>query len=145
MAKPDPERLAAWRGINTGQARVSAALDAALRAECGLSLTWFELLEAIVTGGPLTIGQLSSAMAANSTTVSRRLDRMQHQGLVERVQDRVDARAVTVSTTAAGRAAYRKAVPAWRRCLQREFAGVLTETDVVALLRIAAKLNPPGN
>ena len=142
MSKPDPERLAAWRGVNTAQARVSAALDSALRAERDLTLSWFELLEALVVSGPKTVGQLARAIAGNGATISRRLDRMQAEDLVERVQDRGDARVIKVSVTAAGRAIYRGAVPTWRRCLQREFAAVLTDTDVVALSRIAAKLNP---
>jgi MarR family transcriptional regulator, organic hydroperoxide resistance regulator len=69
----------------------------------GISLAQFHMLEPL-GGGPLTNRQLADAADVSSPTATRMIDVLSARGLVERVEDPTDRRAVLISLTRAGRA-----------------------------------------
>lgn len=82
---------------------------AAQRADAGeLSLAQFQLVEPLLEG-PLPGARLAEHAAVSAPTASRVLDGLITRGVVERVPDPADRRAVPLRLTAAGRrAAQRK-------------------------------------
>ena len=81
------------------------AIDARLSGH-GLQPGWFDLLSALRrTGAPhrLTPGQLSSSLMLSTGGMTKRLDRMDAAGLVERHPDPTDRRGALVGLTRKGR------------------------------------------
>jgi DNA-binding MarR family transcriptional regulator len=70
----------------------------------GLSLAQYHLLEPLVAG-PSTNRQLAESADVSSPTATRMIDVLVARGLVTRVEDPTDRRAVLISLTPAGRQA----------------------------------------
>lgn len=71
--------------------------------EAGLNSLEWRVLATLSDSGPVPVGQLALEVLAKQPTVSKTLDRLQEQGLVERQADGRDARRSLVAITAAGR------------------------------------------
>lgn len=69
----------------------------------GLTAPRLSALSVIVFGGPLTIGALADAEQVRPPTISRLVQGLERDGLVERVPDPSDGRVHRVRATAAGR------------------------------------------
>lgn len=69
---------------------------------CGLTVAQAATLEALGTSGPLRQGELGRRLGITPSTLTRNLTRLIDAGLIERVSDPGDARAVRVGLTAAG-------------------------------------------
>lgn len=146
MPRLDAERLATWRFVTTGVARLQRAVDAALVNSFGLSLEQFEVLGALQrANGSLRLNDLCDEIAAVPSSLSRRIDRMEESGWVERVrgQHQGDGRAVSIVLTREGRDLWRDANVIYRRMVQNVFARHLSETDLVALGRVFGKVGEP--
>lgn len=72
----------------------------------GLSPSAFDVLATLRRSAPpegLTLGELAARMAVTPPAVTKRVDALTGRGLVERLPDAVDRRAVRARLTAAGR------------------------------------------
>lgn len=143
MPRLDAERITLWRQFCQVSAALQRALDLQLTDEHGLSLAWFDALGAIrAAGGSMRVHELCAELGEVPSSLSRRLDRMEDDGLVGRqhTPQPDDRRAVTVTLTAEGRGLWRDANITYRRFVQEHFARRLTDTDLGALQRIFGKL-----
>jgi DNA-binding MarR family transcriptional regulator len=104
-------------------ARVITKLyDAALRPS-GMGVAQFTLLQALNTAPGMSQKQLAGLLEIDSTTLTRTLQPLRRSGwLRSRVGD--DRREVHLALTAAGKRAYRRALPYWERA-QGEFVRAL--------------------
>jgi DNA-binding MarR family transcriptional regulator len=139
MPRLDAERIALWRQFCTTSARLQREIDRQLTEEEALPLAWFDVLtELRSAGGALRVHELCDALDDVPSSLSRRLARMEGDGLVRRkaTPRTGDRRAVTVTMTAAGRAMWSDANVRYRRLVQQHFAQRLTDTDLVALQRV---------
>ena len=142
-ARPDAERLAVWRSFLESHAALTRLLERELEEERGLPLTWYDVLVQLQeAGGRLRMQELAERVLLHKSSVTRVVDRMEESGLVERVACETDGRSRYAVLTADGRQTLRWAAPVHLRGVQRHFAGNLTDSDVVALARVFAKL--PG-
>jgi DNA-binding MarR family transcriptional regulator len=91
----------------------------------GVSLAQYHLLEPLA-GAPRTNGELAELAGISAPTATRMIDGLLQRGLVTRVEDPTDRRAVVISLSAAGRAAVERK--------EREYDAVRS--------RIAAALEP---
>jgi DNA-binding MarR family transcriptional regulator len=98
----DPERLVA--AIRALLRRFSVAERADVSC-CGLTVAQAAALEALRLEGPQRPGALCRRLGVDASTLTRNVDRLEAAGLVERVADADDGRAVTVQLTADGRRA----------------------------------------
>jgi len=69
----------------------------------GLTAPRLSALSVIVFGGPLTIGALADAEQVRPPTISRLVQGLEREGLVERIPDPSDGRVHRVRATGAGR------------------------------------------
>src|SRR3954451_18209654 len=89
--------------------RVAELLEAGLRpvfAEVGLGNGDFDVLASLRRAGPpfrLSAGELSASTLVTSGAVSKRIDRLEAKGLVERSVNATDARGREIQLTAKGR------------------------------------------
>ena len=143
MPRLDAGRVATWRAFGVVAAEMQRRVDAGLVEDYQLPLVWFEILAALQAGGgSMRVGELCEVLREVPSSLSRRLDRLEEEGFVERVATPTpdDKRAVTVSLTRDGRAEWRDANITYRRMVQQHFANMLTDTDIAALQRIFSKL-----
>jgi DNA-binding MarR family transcriptional regulator len=87
---------------------VAAARRRATTAGVDVSSPGMGVLGALVRSGPQRVSAIAAATGLLGSHVSRELRGLERQGLVARTTDRADGRAVVVSVTTAGRAAYRR-------------------------------------
>ena len=141
--RPDPERLALWNAFLAAHASITAKLAADLQTERDMTLPWFDTLSALAEAGVrLRMRELAERLGVNKSSLSRQIDRMEDDGVVERVDVAGDARGHFATITRDGRDLLRRATPFHLKGVQREFAQHLTDSDVVALQRVLTKLVP---
>jgi len=139
----DAERIALWRALSQSVADVERRLDVGLVAEFGVPLVWFDVLSALQrAGGAERVNRLCDALGEVPSSLSRRIDRMEEAGHVEREHGQADEdrRSVVIVLTRDGRALWRDANVVYRRLLQQHFAAPLTGTDLLAMQRVVGKL-----
>jgi len=108
-----------------------------LMAPCGLRVTQFSLLRTLARSGTsLRISELANLTLIDRTALSRNLDPLSAQGLVEIVPGD-DARTREVRLTRAGRSALAKAMPLWQRA-QVEVAQRIGDRKIDALVGLLA-------
>jgi DNA-binding MarR family transcriptional regulator len=93
---------------------VARRFDAALRP-LGLTSGQFSLLMSLNRPQAASIGDVSSLLAMDRTTLTANLKPLERRGLVTVIVDDADKRTRRLTLTPAGRALLRSAVPAWRR------------------------------
>jgi len=115
-----------------------------LQTERGLPLGWYDVLVQLhEAGGALRMHELSVRLVVNKSSLTRLVDRMQEHGLVERQLCEDDGRGVQAVLTREGREELRRCAPTHMRGVQEHFAQYLTDSDVIALQRVFAKLPGP--
>lgn len=115
--------------INAGRA-VEQRLDEAL-ARVGLSLTKFGALTHLVEAGePLNLSECAKKMTCVRSNITQLMDRLEADGLVRRVEDPQDRRAVRAEVT--------------RRGAERQAAGAKEVAKVQAMLAKTLKGRDQG-
>ncbi|GGL70778.1 MarR family transcriptional regulator [Deinococcus aerolatus] len=106
-ARPDldPEPMLTVIAVQRTSGRLYARLEAFL-AQYDLTPAAFDVLATLRRSAPaqgLTLGDLGALMAVTPPAVTKRVDALTGRGLVERVPDAVDRRAIRARLTAPGR------------------------------------------
>lgn len=104
--------------------------------ESGVSPARLAALSVLVFGGPRTISELAHSEAVTLPTISRIVQGLERQGLVERTPHPVDGRSTTIAATAAGLALMETARGRRVEQLARRLARL--SADDLAKLREAA-------
>jgi len=139
--RPDPERLAVWQSLLDAHASVTARLARELEVDHDMPFIWYQVLGRLhAAGGQLRMSELARRATINKSSLSRIIDRLEDAGYVERAPSPDDARGQVAVLQRRGVEAWRAATPTYLRGVQREFASHLTESDVVALARVFAKV-----
>jgi DNA-binding MarR family transcriptional regulator len=144
MPRLDAERIDLLRSLCQTTTAITRRIDADLLAEYDMPLAWFDVMTALQrAGGSLRVSEICHLLDEIPSSLSRRLDRMEHEGHVERepTPTAQDRRAVTVHLTRDGRLFWRDANVIYRRAVQRHFAVVVTDSDINALQRLISKLD----
>jgi DNA-binding MarR family transcriptional regulator len=134
MAEPthDRRRLAWWSFLQSHKA-VLRVLEAELRDELGLSLTWYDVL-AQLHDRPLLMHQLADAMVMSNSGLTRLVDRMEDAGLLRRQPLPGNRRAIQLRLTPAGERRYRQARRVHDRGIDEHFVRHLSQTQGAAML-----------
>ena len=119
---------------------VTQLYDEMLRP-AGLRVTQFSLLVAVLMAGPVGVTRLAELTVMDRTTLTRNLELLQKQGLIE-VAPGADRRSRIVTITAQGNAAIAEALPFWKKAQshvvnslgQDRWAGMLTELGKLVVL-----------
>jgi DNA-binding MarR family transcriptional regulator len=132
----DP-RLAPWRAFVLAHARVWRRLDEDLRLEHALSLPEYEtlLLLAESEGRRLRMRVLAEDLQLSKSGVTRLVDRLVDDGLVERGQCTTDARGAEAVLTEAGLSRLRSAAPTHLRGIQAYFLDAIESPDLAVVER----------
>jgi DNA-binding MarR family transcriptional regulator len=100
----DERELRAWRGMLRAHATLTKALDADLEAEHGLPLSSYEVLLHLddAEGRRMRMSDLAATVILSRSGLTRLVDRLEREGLIERQSCPSDARGSFATLTAAG-------------------------------------------
>ena len=100
----DDRELRAWRGMLRAHAALTKALDAQLEAEHGLPLSSYEVLMYLndAEGRRMRMSDLATTVILSRSGLTRLVDRLEREGLLERQSCSSDARGAFASLTEAG-------------------------------------------
>ena len=142
LSIPTREQLATWRTFLTCSFALIDILDAELRAECDLTLRWYDVLVQLEEGErPLRMNELASRILASKSGLTRVIDRMEEAGLVRRVRPENDRRTILIVLTDKGTETMERARRHHRDGIERHFSQHLSDTDIKALTRALEKIS----
>jgi DNA-binding MarR family transcriptional regulator len=110
--------------------RIMGRYNASLRedlARLGLTTPKMRALAVLSVNDGLLISQLAVYAIVEQSTLSRALDALEVDGFVRRTRDADDNRAVRVTITDQGRAAFDELWPIMRQSYERMFTGISDE------------------
>ena len=128
--------MRAWQALLHAHHAITRKLDAELRAEHSLSLDAYDVLRRLARAPDrsLRMSQLAERVLVPPSTLTRRVDRLVADGLVQRRRIPDDSRAMIVGLTDEGLARLRRAARTHLRGIREHFTGRLStrELDGVA-------------
>jgi DNA-binding MarR family transcriptional regulator len=136
------DHLAAWRLMLNTHARLTGEIEAAL-ATAGLpQLAWYDVLWALhrSPGKALRMGELADAVTISRSGLTRLVDRIEAEGLLERRQSPADRRAVEAAITPEGSKLLRRMWPVYEKVLRAQFESKLTRAEAKSLSKALAKI-----
>lgn len=146
MPRLDATRLGAWRDLQRVVLAINRSIDDDLRREWAVPLGSFEVLAALRDlEGRARPQDVAAWMRIPPSSLSRRLDRLEEEGWVQRHRDidPEDHRAVEVELTRRGRALWREMNVSYRRAVQRRFATFLDDREITAVVSLNRRFDPP--
>ena len=142
--------MTAWRSFLRANDRVMRALDAALRADHGLTLAEYDVLIqlSMAPGRRMRMRDLARATVFSPSGLTRLCERMERSGLLGREAAGDDARGTDAVLTSDGARRLREARATHLEDVRAQFAGHIApgelETFTTVLRRIAGEVSPPG-
>jgi DNA-binding MarR family transcriptional regulator len=128
--------------VLNAHARLTTQVEEAL-AEAGLpQLAWYDVLWALyrAPGKTLRMGELADEVTISRSGLTRLVDRIEAERLLERRASATDRRAVEVAITPAGSKLLRKMWPVYESVLRSEFEAKLSRAEAQALAKALAKI-----
>ena len=143
-ARLDPADLAAWRGFLRVHSALIRELDTELETGHGLPLSSYEVLIALeaAPGQRLRMAELADRVLLSRSGMTRLVDRLQKQGLIDRERCEMDARGSFASLTGKGRTLLAQARPAHLAGVRERFLRHLSDEEKAALAEVWERLVP---
>jgi DNA-binding MarR family transcriptional regulator len=132
----DEQRV--WRNHLKMTARLQAAMNRQLQADCGLSLADYDVLVALDERPGCRISELGERLGWEQSRLSHQLRRMRARGLIERGGAADDRRAAAVDLTVDGRTALAAAAPGHAELVRAMVFDGVSASDLRAVDRWTA-------
>jgi DNA-binding MarR family transcriptional regulator len=142
-----PTELGAWRGLLRVHAAVCKALDAQLEREHGLPLSTYEVL-IFLRDAPdrkMRMADLADRVLLSRSGMTRLVDRLEREGLLERQQCPADARGCNAVLTDAGAAFLSTARPTHLAGIRDLFLNHFTSDELEQLSRYWGRVVPDAS
>lgn len=135
--EPRDQRLAPWRAFLLAHARISRRLDEELRVEHDLTIGEYDALLTIAQAPErrIRMRQLADEVILSKSGVTRLIDRLVDDGLVERSACLADARGAEAVLTERGLARLRAASKTHLRGVNEHFLTILDGEDLEVIER----------
>jgi len=139
-----PRELAAWRGFLRTHAALVKALDAELVAAHELPLSSYEVLLHLdnATEGRMRMSELADSVLLSRSGVTRLVDRLVAEGLIERAACATDRRGWFAALTDPGRARLREARPTHLAGVRKLFLRRFSELELDELAGFWERVQP---
>ena len=139
-------RLAAWSTFLRAHARVVRELERELQADQDLALTDYDVLVQLAAADErrLRMSELADRLLLSRSGVTRLVDRLVADGLVERATCESDRRGQWAALTNAGYDRLRRASPTHVRGVATHFLDRLSADDLASLERMLAGVLDEG-
>lgn len=142
--RPGDWRLTAWRGFLRTHNHLMRLLEQDLQAQHKIPLGSYDVLVQLAEApnDRLRMSELAEAVLLSRSGLSRLVDRLQKDGLVQREPDPLDARGLYTVLTEKGRSTLRDAAVVHLAGVSRLVMDRLSEADLRQLDELMAKLDP---
>ncbi|MFI0422509.1 MarR family winged helix-turn-helix transcriptional regulator [Spongiactinospora sp. 9N601] len=139
-----PEDLAVWRMLQRVQVRVTRLLEIDLMVAHDLPLASYDVLNQLAETAErrLRMNDLADRVLLSRSGLTRLIDRLQREGLVEREACASDARGLYAVLTDAGEARLAEAAPTYLRGIRTRFLDVLEPQELRQCASLLGKLLP---
>jgi DNA-binding MarR family transcriptional regulator len=133
---------ASWRRLSTSVGEVNLNLETALRDQCDLLLSEYELLEVLLESKErsLRMGELRELLLITQSGLTRVVDRLVQKQLLKRATVSVDKRGQSVALTPRGLALYLRAKDVCERTLTTALGSRLSLAQLRVLQQAIAPL-----
>ena len=137
IPSPRDPRLQAWRTFLYAHAQVRRQLERELQAEQSMGLADYELLLVLAYSRErrLRMSELADALALSRSGATRLIDRLQADGLVERISCDTDRRGQWAQLTTGGYERLRAASPTHLRGVACHFLDRIPDAELTSLQR----------
>ena len=135
--------LSAWKGFLRANSRLTAELDRELRESHGYALGDFDVLAQLAEapGERLRMCDLAAAVVLSPSGLSRRVDRLERDGLVKRERGERDARNVEAKLSPVGRRLLEKLRQTHRGGVKERFADRFSDSELEQLGELLGRLD----
>lgn len=138
---PARRGVAAWQTLLRAHATLMRRLATELVEETGLTLGDFDVLVQLASaGGVLRMTELAGRVFSSRSNLTRRIDRLVTEGLVQRTSSEADGRGVVVTLTDAGMTRLQETAPVHLRGVANLFIEPLTDEELAVLERALEKV-----
>jgi len=140
--KIDEFHLAAWRALLNTHAAVIDLIEHELAEAEQLPLAQYDVLLTLLEapGHRLRMHEIADAVVLSRSGLTRRIDRLETQGLLVRERSTADRRGAYAVLTHEGEETLRRAWPIYAQGIQRHFASLLSETEVKTLTEVLERV-----
>jgi DNA-binding MarR family transcriptional regulator len=134
----------AWRGLLRAHACLSKRLDAALDQAHGLPLTSYEVLDRLddSSGGRMRMCDLADQAQLSRSGLTRLVDRLEREQLIERCSCEQDARGSFACLTPAGRQRLSDARVTHLAVVREQFFSRFSEVELSLLADMCQRVAP---
>jgi DNA-binding MarR family transcriptional regulator len=142
----DQVGMRVWRGFLRAHAQVLRTLEAELEEAHGLPIASYDVLVQLAEApdGRLRLSDLAEAVLLSRSGLSRLVDRLVREDLVERVSCPSDARGTFAVLTPAGRCRLREASGTHLRGVAEHMLNRYTPEELATLGDLLKRLEPPA-
>jgi DNA-binding MarR family transcriptional regulator len=142
----DRDELAAWRGMLRVHSDMTRVLDAELTQRHGLPLTSYEVLLFLADSpdGRMRMSELADSVLLSRSGLTRLVDRLERDGLLEREQCEEDARGYFAAITDRGRALFTEARRTHLAGVRERFLSRFSRDDLQTLGELWEKVPHGG-
>jgi DNA-binding MarR family transcriptional regulator len=142
----DEREMAAWHALIRAHSRIVRILEAELDSEQELSLPAYEVLAHLseAPGRRLRMSDLATCAVLTPSGLTRLIDKLSGDGLVERARCGEDARVVYAVLTDAGLKRLRAAYPTHLRGVREHFLDQLTPAQLDAVADALGRFATPS-
>ncbi len=136
--------MRAWRGLLRAYGCLAKRLDAELEREHGLPLSSYEVLSALqaASGGRMRMCDLADTAQLSRSGLTRLVDRLEREGLLERCSCEHDARGSYACLTASGRERMHDAQVTHLGVVRAQFLSHFSEGELDALADMWQRIAP---
>lgn len=133
--KISSQQHVAWRLFLMSHSILTKKVTAALEAAGCISFDTYDVLVTLseAPGFSMKMGDLANATFFSNSGISRRVARLEQEGLILRVRCEDDGRVFYATLTKAGQKALRKAWPVYREVIDEVFVRTLTAKDAQSM------------
>ncbi len=140
--KLSPDERAAWSGFIRAHASIIKELDAELQAAHGLPLSSFDVLVqlSLAPEGRMQMFELADAVHLSRSGLTRMVDRLEREGLLQRRRGERDPRQVFAAITERGLKRLAETTPTHLEGVRERFLDRLSRGQLQQLARIWGQL-----
>jgi len=135
--------LSAWRLFIKTHSQIIENIEMDLAEQKRVPLTTYDVLIELfeAPNRKLRLGDLKQKVILSKSGLTRLLDRLEREGLIQREKSEEDRRGAYAILTAEGEKQLRQAWPIYARGIKRYFAALLSDEEVQALVRAFEIMN----
>ena len=140
--KPSKQAVLAWARLLKAERLALARVEAALK-QAGLApLAWYDVLLELERAGEMGLRpfELERALLLAQYNLSRLLDRIRREGLIERAPCPQDGRGHVLRLTARGRSMRKAMWPVYAQAIEAAVGSFLDETEAETLSALLARI-----